>query len=104
MRDYYKCDAGRCSFICTEVEQIAGELCPNCQDTMSEFDPAILHKQFDADLLPTVQEVFEKDGKPDFPARREEFNIWTDQLCKNGVISDGVYNDIDHPASCEPKD
>jgi len=30
-------------------------------------------------------------------ARREEWNNWTDMLCKDGTITDDQYNNWDNP-------
>lgn len=56
-----------------------------------------LHRRFTSDILPMVKHQFEADGKPDYPARCEAFNNWTDGLCKDGDISDWLYNNIGHP-------
>ena len=39
----------------------------------------------------------DENGNVDLPARREAFNDWTDSLCKDGIISDELYNEIEHP-------
>ncbi len=64
-------------------------------------DDESVKKEFDACILPMIQETYEQDGIPDYPARCEAFNNWTDALCKDGEISDRIYNEIDHPRSCE---
>ena len=46
---------------------------------------------FEVAVLPDVIATYEQDGEPDWPARREEWNNWTDSLCKSGVISDWQY-------------
>jgi hypothetical protein len=51
-------------------------------------------------ILPMVQEQYESDGIPDWPARREEWNNWTDSLCKDGQISDWQYDNWSQPESC----
>ena len=56
---------------------------------------------FDNNILPAIQRAYEKDGRPDWPARREAFNNWTDALCKNHEISDWQYENWTHPPSCE---
>ncbi len=48
-------------------------------------------------ILPLIQEQFEQDGIPDIPARCEEWNNWTDALCKDGEISDWQYENWGHP-------
>ena len=44
--------------------------------------------------LQFVRDSFEKDGVPDKPARAESFNNFTDRLCKEGTISEEMYNNI----------
>jgi hypothetical protein len=51
--------------------------------------------------LPMVKETYEQDGQIDTSARRESFNNWTDQLCKDGRISTEMYNNIDLPEDYE---
>ena len=41
----------------------------------------------------TVKEYNERDAV----ATRETFNNWTDSLCKDGAISEELYNSITHP-------
>ena len=53
---------------------------------------------FEVHILPLVQERWERDGDPDYPARREAWNNWTDSLCKDQEISDWQYNNWSHPA------
>ena len=52
---------------------------------------------FTAEILPLVQEQYEQDGVPDWPARGETWNNWTDALCKNGEISEWQYANWAHP-------
>ena len=52
---------------------------------------------FTAEILPLVQEKYEQDGVPDWPARGETWNNWTDALCKNGEISEWQYANWSHP-------
>jgi len=52
---------------------------------------------FTAEILPLVQEQYEQDGVPDWPARGETWNNWTDALCKNGEISEWQYANWSHP-------
>ena len=56
--------------------------------------------QFEADILPFIQEEYEQDREPDWPARREAWNNWTDALCKDGLISDWQYENWTHPLCC----
>lgn len=50
--------------------------------------------------LPYIRREFEADGVPDYPARSESFNNWTDMLCKDGDISEWQYNNWTHPVEC----
>ena len=56
--------------------------------------------QFEAEILPFIQEQYEQDGEPDWPARREAWNNWTDMLCKDALISDWQYHIWAHPRCC----
>jgi hypothetical protein len=38
---------------------------------------------------------------PDLPLRREEWNNYTDALCKNGEISDWQYENWSQPDFCD---
>jgi hypothetical protein len=46
-----------------------------------------------AEILPAVKAQYEQDGKPDRPARAEAWNVWTDQLCKDGQITARQYRE-----------
>ena len=48
-------------------------------------------------LLPVIQEAHEQDGMPDYPARCEAWNNWTDSLCRDGLISDWQVMNWTHP-------
>ena len=48
-------------------------------------------------ILPLVRAQYEQDDQPDWPARREAWNNWTDSLCKDNDISDWQYNNWSHP-------
>ena len=52
---------------------------------------------FTTEILPLVQEQHEQDGVPDWPARCETWNNWTDSLCKDQQISDWQYMNWTHP-------
>jgi hypothetical protein len=52
---------------------------------------------FTLEYLPYIEQTYEQDGIPDMPARREEWNNWTDGLCKDGQISDWQYANWQHP-------
>jgi hypothetical protein len=71
---------------------------------MRDISSPILHAdacdQFEFDILPFIQEECEQDGEPDWPARRETWNNWTDSLCKDGQISDWQYENWSQPRVC----
>ena len=50
--------------------------------------------------LPSVQEVYEQDGLPDYPARSESWNNFTDSLCKDGEIALRQYESWVAPPEC----
>ncbi len=52
---------------------------------------------FTNELLPRVQATYEQDGEPDWPARCETWNNWTDALCKTNQISDWQCENWSHP-------
>ena len=56
--------------------------------------------EFNTFVLPFVKSNFEQDGEPDWVARREAWNNFTDMLCKNLDISDWQYENWSQPASC----
>ena len=56
--------------------------------------------QFAEYLIPVIAARYEQDGIPDWPARREAWNDWTDQLCKDGEISDWQYNNWSQSPLC----
>ena len=58
-------------------------------------------EQFASEILPHMQTIYEQDGVPDWPARREAWNNWTDSLCKNGQISDWQYENWAQSPLCE---
>ena len=58
-------------------------------------------EQFESEVFPCVQAQYEQDGVPDWPARREAWNNWTDSLCKNGQISDWQDANWSHSPLCE---
>ena len=55
---------------------------------------------FEHEILPFLRRQYEQDGQPDWPARREEWNNWTDFLCKDGQISDWQYANWSQPRCC----
>ena len=69
-----------------------------------DIDSPILWKDaveyFNCDILSSVEKQYEQDGIPDWPARRETWNNWTDSLCKDGQISDWQYENWSQPKSC----
>ncbi len=55
---------------------------------------------FETGVLPFVTESHEQDGEPDWVARSEAWNNWTDGLREDGEISDWQYENWSHPACC----
>jgi hypothetical protein len=51
--------------------------------------------------LKAVKETYEQDGVPDWPARREAWNNFTDYLAKDGRITMHQYETWTHPAICQ---
>jgi hypothetical protein len=52
---------------------------------------------FTTEILPMIQEQYEQDGIPDWPARRECWNNWTDSLACDEQISDWQVHNWGHP-------
>ena len=63
--------------------------------TVINRDQAII--QFASEILPIVKSTYEQDGIPDWPARSEAWNNWTDGLCKDNLISDWQYENWTQP-------
>ena len=57
-------------------------------------------EDFENHVLPYTIKAYEQDGQPDWPARREAWNNWTDSLCKDGQISDWQYNNWSQSPLC----
>ena len=55
---------------------------------------------FDNHILPIVQQGMEQDGEPDYIARSESWNNWTDSMREDKQISDWQFEYWTHPASC----
>lgn len=49
---------------------------------------------FEMEIAPLVRQEY---GADDYIALREEFNNWTDALCKDGQITEEMYEDMDNP-------
>ncbi len=66
----------------------------------SQLDTVILFadacETFTTEILPMIQEQYEQDGIPDYPARCEAWNNWTDALCTDEQISDWQYSNWSH--------
>lgn len=56
---------------------------------------------FMADVLPDVKAQYEQDGVPDWPARSEAWNNYTDALRKDRQITAKQYDTWTHPPCCE---
>ena len=50
--------------------------------------------------LPSVREVYESDGRADYPARSESWGAYTDSLCKDGQITLKQYETWAAPREC----
>ena len=57
-------------------------------------------RMFAEHVMPYVVGQYEQDGIPDYPARSQAWNDWTDSLCKDGLITGRQYNDWLAPAIC----
>lgn len=55
---------------------------------------------FKEHVIPNIRELYEQDGVPDYVARSEEWNNFTDALCQSGDITDKQYETWAHPAIC----
>lgn len=60
-------------------------------------------EQYRSEILPAVKAEFEKDGVPDYPARAEAWNNFTDGLHKSRVITRSQYDTWTHPPENEPR-
>jgi len=59
--------------------------------------------EFKEYVLPQVRAQYERDGVPDWPARREAWNNFTDALQKEGRITARQYDTWDHPSITSPR-
>ena len=57
-------------------------------------------EHFEEYNMASVKRLYERDGIPDYPARSEEWNNYTDFLCKEGEITSEQYDDWTHPDCC----
>lgn len=67
---------------------------------MRKMSKADAVADFKENVMPGVREAYEKDGRPDFIARSEAWNNFTDALCKDGLITMHQYETWTHPAIC----
>ena len=67
-------------------------------DSVMTRDEAI--EIFDNHILPLVQQGMEQDGEPDYIARSESWNNWTDSMREDGQNSDWQYENWTLPAAC----
>jgi len=56
--------------------------------------------QFKEYYMPAIREAYEQDGVPDYVARSEEWNNFTDYLCKDRRITNHQYSTWIHPSIC----
>lgn len=59
-----------------------------------------VEKLFKESIMPSIRRRFEKDDKPDYIARTEGWNEFTDSLCKEGEITLKQYNNWRCPKIC----
>lgn len=52
---------------------------------------------FKEGVMPGIRDQYERDGVPDWPARREAWNNYTDMLQKDGMITMHQYSTWTHP-------
>jgi CRISPR/Cas system-associated endonuclease Cas1 len=57
-------------------------------------------QEFEIYNLADIKRRYEKDGVPDYIARSEEWNNYTDYLCQEGRITQEQYDTWDHPDCC----
>jgi hypothetical protein len=50
--------------------------------------------------LPSVREVYETDGVPDYPARSESWSNYVDNLHREGLVSDHQAKTWSQPPEC----
>ena len=67
-------------------------------DTVMTWEQAC--ERFESEVFPQVQAQYEQDGEPDWPARCETWNNWTDALCKGKEISDWQYENWSQSPLC----
>lgn len=53
--------------------------------------------EFKSQVLPAVRHAHEQDGVPDYPARCEAWNDFTDELCRSRRITSSQYSRWSHP-------
>lgn len=58
-------------------------------------------EMFKEEVLPYVKQMYEQDGERDVIARSEEWNNFTDWLCKEGYITSHQYETWTHPRCCQ---
>lgn len=56
---------------------------------------------FKRQVMPLIRKQYERDGIPDWPARREEWNNFTDALHRDGLITLRQYETWTHPSICK---
>lgn len=57
--------------------------------------------QFKSEVLPGIKKKYERNGRPDKPARREAWNDYVDSLVKDGSVSSEAADGWHHPARLE---
>jgi len=64
---------------------------------MPKLTKASALRAFKQDILPGVKARYERDGKPDVPARCEAWNDYTDSLREAGCITEEQYSTWTNP-------
>jgi len=60
-------------------------------------------KQWKDQCVQQIKDWYEQDGIPDYPARCESWNEFTDELCKDGYITLKQYSTWAAPRECVRK-
>jgi hypothetical protein len=61
------------------------------------YSKAQVLKMFRSDVLPSIKNQYEQDGRVDHPARAEAWNNFTDALREDRLISNHAYETWTNP-------
>lgn len=76
-------------------------LTERAEEEENRMDRDAFEAYFRADILPVIQEQYESDGSPDYPARREAWNDTLDAMDRDGLLQsdcdewEGLPDDLD---------